>query len=199
MKLKEVLYFAYGSNLSIAQITERLGYLGDIIPVKSFKLRGFKLVFNAGRYWGNNTYANIVEGIKTDYVEGMLYKITPTQFNRLDHYEGLYERYFFDVDADTIGCAYIATQDDNLVDVTRYRNTNPGYPTANYLQICMRGCRNHNLYELEQQFRNVLLDLPVTGNISKKEERKLNSDTSEEYVNKMRDYYEKMGFNDANF
>jgi hypothetical protein len=86
-----------------------------------------------------------------------------------------------------------------LVDVTRYRNTNPGYPTANYLQICMRGCRNHGLFELEQKFRDVLLDLPVKGNIPKKEERKLNIDNPEEYVTTMREYYNKMGFNEADF
>lgn len=198
MKMKEVLYFAYGSNLSVVQIDERLGYIDEVKPVKSFKLKGYKLVFNAGHYWGNATYANIVEGRKTDYVEGMLYKITPAQFSRLDHHEGLYERYFFDVDANTLGCTYMATHEDNVVDLSRYRNSNPGYPSANYLNICMRGCRNHGLLELEQKFKDTLLNLPVDGKADRREILH-NVDTAEEYVEKMRQHYDKMGFNDANF
>lgn len=163
MNMKNVLYFAYGSNLSFNQIQARIGYLGDVTPVKSFKLMGWKLVFNAGHWYAEHTYANIVKGNKNDYVEGMLYQINASQHHRMGNYEILYHQYFFDVDADNIASVYIASGDDCVIDKKRkrYRFDNPGLPTLSYLNTCITGCQDHDLFELEEKFQQIYNEVEI--------------------------------------
>ncbi len=96
-------YFAYGSNMSQAQINARLG--GHISQPKPARLSGFKLVFNKYSKSRTNEYdrtkgydlgttrvgaANIVAtGNPDDIVEGVVYSLSDTQLKKLDKLEGI--------------------------------------------------------------------------------------------------------------
>lgn len=132
--MKKVLYFAYGSNMSTAQINWRLNNPKN---VGTHVLKGWKLAFNAESPFGCHNFANIVKGSPDDFVEGVLYDITHAEFKTLDCYEGLYERYYFDIDADTLGCVYICTDKKNI---DTYYN-----PEEYYIDKCITGAKENNL------------------------------------------------------
>lgn len=103
--MNKVLYFAYGSNLLQERLINRVG---DVKIHSTYKLPGYRLVFNAVGH-GGISFANIVKGDANDYVEGVLYDISPRQFEMLDKYEALYTRNFFLIPgSNCIGCTYIA-------------------------------------------------------------------------------------------
>lgn len=106
--MKKVLYFAYGSNMFSGRIEFRIT---NPIKAGTHKLYGWKLKFNAESDYGCQSYANIVKGTKTDFVEGVLYDLTHAQYRILDQFEGLYERMYFDIDSKTLGCAYVCRKD----------------------------------------------------------------------------------------
>jgi gamma-glutamylcyclotransferase len=132
--MKKILYFAYGSNMFYDRIFLRLGKVENC---GVHKLRGYKLIFNAEASWGQISYANIIQtNNQKDYVEGVLYGLTPKQYNTLDLYEGLYNRFYFDINRDTLGCVYIYTK--NVVE--------PYYPPEDhYIKICLKGAIENNL------------------------------------------------------
>ncbi|KAI9847681.1 MAG: hypothetical protein M1837_001929 [Sclerophora amabilis] len=81
--MDRVLYFAYGSNLWLAQMDRRCPenqYLGVAI------LRGWRWMINERRY------ANIVRS-EGDVVYGLLYSLSPTDRARLDRDEGVPDAY----------------------------------------------------------------------------------------------------------
>lgn len=135
--MKKVLYFAYGSNMMFERLERRLSWMDPVIKTGTHKLYGWKLCFNAESNIGINNFANIIKGEATDFVEGVLYQITHRQFKHLDHIEGLYEREFFDIDANTLGCAYVCV-DTELIG-QKYT------PEEEYINICLLGAVENNL------------------------------------------------------
>jgi gamma-glutamylcyclotransferase (GGCT)/AIG2-like uncharacterized protein YtfP len=74
----ESLYFAYGSNLHQCRMFDRCP---GAIPVRSYELIGWKLVFRRT--------ADIVPAVGHT-VLGALYRITPVDEMALDRYEGVH-------------------------------------------------------------------------------------------------------------
>ena len=145
--MKKVYYFAYGSNLLSSRLEARLGR-GNI-QFKPYTLRGYKLVFNTG-FSKKGCFANIVVGLPTDSVEGVLYDITPQELKELSTYERFYETYFFDIGRD-LACVYISTDEGLMMD--------KGKPDLYYLNIIIDGCLEkglHNTY-------NSLLDYKIAN------------------------------------
>ena len=126
--MKKVLYFAYGSNLSESRLVNRVG---NVKVVGNFALHGYDLTFNASN--GYSSYANITKVKYSSYVEGVLYDLTNRQFELLDRYEGLYSRYYFDVNVNTLGCVYIANEQVEGAPTDRF-----------YLDIIRDECRRLN-------------------------------------------------------
>lgn len=128
----KVKYFAYGSNLSIERLRNRLATnKNPILQGQKYILENYKLVFNVGF----TSFANIVPS-QGDIVEGILYDITPEQFKVLDGIELFYIRSYFQIDKNTIGCTYIGKEDV----VTRERK-----PDLFYLNIIIDGAEESGL------------------------------------------------------
>ena len=128
-----VKYFAYGSNIDITRLRFRVETieepLGEGTP---YTLQNYKLIFNAGAMYGAHCYANIIPQ-QGESVEGILYDMTPEQFDSLDKYEVLYNKHFFFIDNTTLGCAYIAKK--------QHTERRPKKPTLDYLNIIIDGCQ----------------------------------------------------------
>lgn len=135
------LYFAYGSNMSLARIERRLG---KVKKISTYVLVGWRLVFNCG-FW--STYANIEKGLDTDKVEGVLYELTPRQIYLLDQYEGVPNSYekFYQIHNDKIIYAYIS----------RDLKIAPEYPELEYLALCQAGAEENGLQDTYTRFENL--------------------------------------------
>lgn len=132
----KVKYFAYGSNLLIDRLKQRVEYFNEIVnPGIPYTLQNYKLVFNAGAGFAGFCFANIVPCLG-EKVEGILYDLNPEQFERLSRYEALYEKQYFKVNENTIACTYVATVDNTLKKEKK--------PDLNYLNI-IDGCLESNL------------------------------------------------------
>lgn len=132
--MKRVLYFAYGSNMNRYRIEARLRNAKN---AGTYKLYGYKLIFNAQSFVAPHNYANIIKSTPEDFVEGVLYDITAHQFKILDGYEQLYDRYFFEINANTLGCVYICTDEFNI--------SQKYIPDELYMNVCIQGARQNNL------------------------------------------------------
>ena len=121
-----VKYFSYGSNIDINRLKNRVESFGepDLKTGTPYTLQNYTLVFNAGNSFSFWSFANIMPK-QGGIVEGILYDMTPEQFDRLDKYEALFNKHFFQLDQQTIGCVYIAWN------TTR----RPSKPDLNYLNI----------------------------------------------------------------
>ncbi|KAK6341382.1 hypothetical protein TWF696_008459 [Orbilia brochopaga] len=78
-----ILYFAYGSNLSLAQMHERCPTSSPLVPAR---LAGYRWIIST------RGYANIVAS-RCDEVWGFLYSLTPTDEASLDKHEGVPTQY----------------------------------------------------------------------------------------------------------
>ena len=130
-------YIAYGSNMSLSRLTERVG-----APYEwtAGYLEGYQLVFNKkadnGGVYANIAYKGI--GFRCPFVA---YRITAEQLSRLDRFEGEPAHYlriglpFPDADGlPNIGHVYIA----NPGKLVQSRN-----PSAAYLQHIVDGYKEH--------------------------------------------------------
>lgn len=96
-----VRYFAYGSNINIERLRRRVVLRDETLEAGvPYTLQDYRLVFNA------MGFANI-EPSHGDSVQGILYAMSPKQFEILDKYELLYEKQYFQINAQEIGCVYI--------------------------------------------------------------------------------------------
>ena len=135
------LYFAYGSNLSLAQIKLRCP---DHKPKGTAVLSNHRVVCNKKGDNGVDFYAGIVCS-PGDEVLGALYQLTEADINRLDASEGCIEG----------GRHYIRNEKDFFV---RNRETGevinaftyfvvkplvPKKPTTVYAEKIFQGCRDH--------------------------------------------------------
>ncbi|PYH97587.1 hypothetical protein BO71DRAFT_121733 [Aspergillus ellipticus CBS 707.79] len=79
------LYFAYGSNMHLQQMAAR--YPGSTLFAKGI-LRNYR--------WQTNTRGggNVVEGTQDDFVEGVVFTVSPSDVQALRHYEGVAQRNF---------------------------------------------------------------------------------------------------------
>lgn len=111
----KMLYFAYGSNLSKERIEDRLNWLGKVKRVRSYRLYGYELCFNASSRMGFHSFLNIRPSkSRREYVDGLLYEINTQQFRTLDNFEALYERQYFIISQNEVGCTYVCVDEANL-------------------------------------------------------------------------------------
>ena len=151
---ENILYFAYGSNLSLKRLEYRVG---DVDVYGNHRLYGYKLTFDACSNLGT-AYANIVKSDnKSDFVEGVLYELRPYQFTQLDKYEGLYERNFFTLPNGRICCTYVSSVSKN----------DYSYPSVDYLDIIIEGYKTWQLTQIDY-----LLKVRSLSEYKEREEKK---------------------------
>jgi cation transport regulator ChaC len=129
-------YFAYGSNMSRAQMRSRAG---EVLEERPARLENYELLFNKKARGGSST-ANI-RPAPGKTVEGVLYKIQESAFRSLDRFEGVpahYRRIEANV-TDREGKkyaaqAYIATKVEKGL-----------HPASHYLQVILEGAGEHDL------------------------------------------------------
>ena len=129
-------YFAYGSNMSRAQMRSRAG---EILEERPGRLENYELLFNKKARGGSAT-ANIRPATGKG-VEGVLYKIHESAFRSLDRYEGVPEHYrrievnVTDREGRKVAAqAYIATKVEKGL-----------RPASHYLQVILDGAAEHGL------------------------------------------------------
>jgi gamma-glutamylcyclotransferase len=129
-------YFAYGTNMSRAQMRARAG---EILEEGPGRLENYELLFNK-KVRGGTATANI-HPAPGRAVEGVLYKINESAFRNLDRFEGApqhYRRIEVNVLEGTgQACAaqvYIATKVEKGL-----------RPAAHYLKTILDGAVEHNL------------------------------------------------------
>ena len=138
--MEDAFYFAYGSNMSSAQMAARKAEIRDSRPAT---LSGYRLVFNKLSDSGKTVYANI-EPRPGAVTWGVLYRCSPQTLERLDEWEGVkgghYRRAPVAVQprggASQEAVTYIAGE--------RFI-TKPRKPSAGYLARILDGAREHDL------------------------------------------------------
>jgi len=99
-KISEILYFAYGSNLSFSQMDKRCSHN---IRLNVGRLNGYRWIIS------NRGYANVIES-ENDYVLGRIYKINNADEASLDKDEGVklvnsgYDRTTLPIVVDGVSC-----------------------------------------------------------------------------------------------
>lgn len=137
MSPAQVWYFAYGSNMSRAQMKSRARTVGE---ERLARLENHQVVFNKKARGGTAT-ANI-RPAAGNTVHGVLYRIPESAFKGLDRYEGVPEHYRR-VEVNVIDCSgqkvaaqvYMATKVENK----RLR------PAPYYLRTILDGALEHGL------------------------------------------------------
>jgi len=127
------LYFAYGSNLCRERLLERVGAAQVLGPARA---PGRRLVFDKHGRDGSGK-ANLVVS-PGEVTWGVVYRLAPEGFERLDRYEGGYRRISMEVlDA---GDRWIFTQT-----YVSARRTDDPTPFASYKDLILEGARSHGL------------------------------------------------------
>lgn len=131
-----IRYFAYGSNLCLAQLTARTGALLLDAPPRIAHLPGYRLAFNM-RADDGQVYANIHS--PGDYVLGVVYGCAANIFEKLDPFEAGYsrERIVVDCDGEAIEAWVYRANPENICI--------GGVPSDEYVQRILLGCRQHRL------------------------------------------------------
>jgi len=129
-------YFVYGSNMCSTRLEKRVGRTG--VAWQMGWLKDYTLTFNK---LGDNSsgYANILPD-KGDIVYGVLYRLSETELQKLDRWEGVPQHYrrvpvAVETKAGTQqSVTYIAVKvQENL------------RPKRCYLELLIRGAIEHNL------------------------------------------------------
>ncbi|MCZ6558168.1 MAG: gamma-glutamylcyclotransferase [SAR324 cluster bacterium] len=134
-----LLYFAYGSNLSVEQMARRCPGSSVLMPGE---LHGYGLAFSGvSSHWGDGGAATVVAGAAR-CVPGLLYRMTPGDVEVLDGYESvprIYSRIEVEV-AGRDGTAYSA--------LTYQQNgSHPNPPPMGYFLQIWRGYKAFALDE----------------------------------------------------
>ncbi len=151
-----MLYFAYGSNMSLEQMNERITEGGGTFSVVGRGvLRDYELRFNkASCQDASIGFANVVEK-PGSVVEGILYEVDEKGMSLLDAFEGVpgghYQREFLPVElpggSKAEACVYVACPD---------RVREGLKPARSYLELLLEGRAF-----LSQEYVRWLEDQPV--------------------------------------
>jgi hypothetical protein len=141
----ELAYFAYGSNMSRAIFYERRGMRP--LAARPARLDGYRLCFNLPIGPGERGCANLEpeDGAST---YGVLYRLTPTDFDRLDRTEGVHVGIYHRIPVDVMVA-------DEIVGALTYRSFRISAgrkPSARYLGLLLDGAREHGLPEEHVRF-----------------------------------------------
>lgn len=130
--MKTNLYVAYGSNMNLNQMKYRCP---KSKPIGKAYLHGYELVFNY--------HADVIPtGNPNDVVPVALWEIDPTEWKRLDMYEG-YPRYYI---RETVT---VKTEDGKEVEAIVYvmaKDRKGRYaPSADYFYGIVEGCKDFGI------------------------------------------------------
>ncbi len=93
----EKLYFSYGSNMHLQQMAARCH---DSTLFAKGILRSYKWQINS------RGGANVIDGDRADFVEGIVFTVSPSDVRALRHYEGVKQQFYaekeFDIEVDHI-------------------------------------------------------------------------------------------------
>ncbi len=133
-------YFAYGSNLLVDQMVERIGLSVEAVDSSRLaRLTGYRLVFQCLE-GDQAAYADIVRpGLE---VWGVVYRCTESDLTRLDHFEQGYRRELLQVtdrSGEVLEAAAYVMEHSGI--------GREGEPTAVYLEKIITGARRHGLPE----------------------------------------------------
>jgi gamma-glutamylcyclotransferase (GGCT)/AIG2-like uncharacterized protein YtfP len=134
-----MLYFAYGSNLSMRQMLRRCP---DSRAVSRAVLHGYRLVFPRG----DSEWKGGVAGIEPDgsaHVEGAVYEVCDSDVRSLDRYEAVADGEYARADV------RVTLPDDRELQVYTYvaapQPGGPFTPSPRYLQTILEGAAEHGL------------------------------------------------------
>lgn len=137
IKIEEKHYFAYGSNMNLNQMAFRCP---DAEVVEPVRLEGYCLAFRMSG--GGNGVATILpkEGSS---LEGVLWRISKRDEQRLDRYEGF--PYLYGKEAVTV-----ITLDGVRREIMAYTMNSPfkdvpALPSSSYLEVILCGCRQNGI------------------------------------------------------
>lgn len=143
--------FAYGGNMNPRVLSERR----RIDPLESVAgvLEDFRLVFNTrGIPWIEPAFAN-VEPVKGERVHGVLHRLTPEQFTRLDLFEGRGLAYrHMELDVKAYDGRTIRARVYSAIRVTAEKP-----PSCRYLNLLREGA---SFYQLAPEYVRMLSDQP---------------------------------------
>lgn len=162
--MKEIYYFAYGSNMNLNQMEYRCP---DAKVVENVRLEGYRLAF-CGRPTGSGVATILPE--EGSHVEGVLWKLTPECERSLDIYEGYPHLYGKEQ-------ICVKNRDDQERIVMAYTmnapyKEQPSIPSNVYLTGILEGCYQHDLP------RNLVTDAVVR---TRKEVGQRNKGQKKEY------------------
>jgi gamma-glutamylcyclotransferase len=132
-------YFAYGSNMSLKRLEERIG---KVSHCGTASLKNYYFSFNKKGSDGTGK-ANIVPD-SSSCVEGVVYKLSTQQMNRLDHCEGVPKHY----KRETVS---ILSSTGQPIQATTYVaqkaliSLQPLRPSPDYLNHILSGARENHL------------------------------------------------------
>jgi len=137
--VRELWYFAYGSNLDPETFLTRRGMRP--LDARVARLAGHRLVFDLPVGPGERAVANLCVDAGA-LVHGVAYRLTPDEAERLDQSEGVHVGYYrrrsvvLEVDGAALGPAF--TYDSP-------HGTAGRKPSERYLGLILRGARHHGL------------------------------------------------------
>lgn len=148
------LYFAYGSNLSHAQMKSRCP---ASTPDQFAVLRGYKLNFPfwVEKRWEGSGAAGIIQA-QGSLVEGFLFRMTEDDFTRLDWWEAVHE------DKYRRHMITVYTRDDAPIEAQTYIPTCSGeeqfLPSRVYLDTIIGGAQDCGLSQSYIDFLRAIRD-----------------------------------------
>ena len=135
--MAESLYFAYGSNLLQSQMQVRC-------PSAQFRatarVDGYQLCFPMISFNRGGMGVASIRRDKSAYVEGVIYKVTQDDFERLDRYEGEGTKY-------RRGKIKIPGLDEVWTYFSRLDDGHHYPPSEEYLKAVVQGATEHGLSE----------------------------------------------------
>ncbi len=146
--MHSTIYFAYGSNLFREQMKTRCPMAE---PIRAAKLEGYRLVFvGYSKQWGGGVAS--VKPCDKSSVQGALYRLTASDEEALDRYEGVpsgfYVKKFLDIGGENA-----------LVYICAHELEKP--PSKLYLETIRRGYADWEHRTSELEFVKTMEDLGV--------------------------------------
>lgn len=123
-----IKYYAYGSNISLEQMRNRVGF---VLPGVPHVMHNYELVFDAGSKYSSFVFCNI-KYTPGKRVEGLIYELEDYQLRFLDQYEALYRKQFFYLNGEKV-FVYICRDP-----IKKLQNKHK--PTLSYLNTILDGC-----------------------------------------------------------
>lgn len=129
--------FAYGSNLYLSRMTERVP---SARVAGCARLAGYRLCFHKRSDRDGSGKANVIAGSTEDCVWGVVYEIAPGDLPALDRCEGGYERRAIEVEltsSERVEVDVYVAMPENVDEDVR--------PFAWYKRLVVDGARMHGL------------------------------------------------------